>query len=148
MSPASRRRVPTGGAAVRGAAAPVLVAVLLLGGCGAPTTTLELDGWSTGGFLMDCTGAPSVGDCARMVEPAVASLDDDRERRTVKVYEEGPYIDAAGSAHRVDRGTSPIVVVVVTYADGARRAVGIYCAEPIEGQAPPACTVTEPPFAS
>ena len=32
----------------------------------------------------------------RMAGPALASIDDDRAVRAVKVYEEGPYIDAGG----------------------------------------------------
>jgi hypothetical protein len=131
----------------RSAALIAVVGTALIIACGAAAPTLELDGWATGAFLEDCTANASIGDCARMVTPALAALDDGRERRAIKIYEEGPYIDASGQARRVDRGASPIVIVVVTYADGARRAVGIYCAETIEGQQPPACSVTKPPFA-
>jgi hypothetical protein len=141
-----RDRPRLGVAGGAGAAAAVVVAAILVSGCGAAAPTLELDGWSTGAFLQDCTAEATTGDCARLVAPALASLDDGRERRVIKIYEEGPYTDASGETRRVDRGASPLVIVVVTYADGARRAAGVFCAETIEGQPPPACTVSEPPF--
>ena len=141
-----RPRLGVAGGAVP-AAVSLAVAVWVALACGAAAPTLELDGWSTGALLRDCTTEASIGDCARMVTPALTALGDGRDRRAIKLYEEGPYTDASGSTRRVDRGASPLVIVVVTYADGARRAVGVYCADTIEGQAPPACVVAKPPFA-
>ena len=131
--------------AMAGGAGLVVVGVVALA-CGASAPTLELDGWSTGAFLQDCTADVEVGDCARMVTPVLRVLDDGRDRRSIKVYEEGPYTDASGDTRRLDRGDDPLVIVVVTYTDGSRRAAGVSCATTIEGQAPPACTVSEPPF--
>ncbi len=131
--------------AMAGGAGLVVVGVVALA-CGSTAPTLEMDGWSTGALLEDCTTTATVGDCARIVTPALTVLDDGRERRSIKVYEEGPYTDASGDTRRLDRGENPLVIVVVTYTDGSRRAAGVYCATTIEGQAPPACTVSEPPF--
>jgi hypothetical protein len=133
-----------GGAGLNVAGSAVVGLAVLA--CGASGPTLELDGWATGALLQDCSAATTDGDCARLVAPTLARLDDGRERRSVKVYEEGPYIDPSGTARRLDRGENPIVIVVVTYTDGSRRAAGVYCPATVEGQAPPACTIAKPPF--
>ena len=118
----------------------------LVGACSASVDTGQVDGWATGGFIAECTTSLDHDDCARVVPPALRSIADDRPVRTVKVYEEGPYIDASGSPHRVDRGAGPVVVVVATYEDGSRHAAGVYCGPAASGSVTAACSVVRPPY--
>lgn len=122
--------------------------VVVVGACGtAESTTNEIDRWPIGGFLMECTEQPTVGDCGRVAPLAMAAIDDERAIRSVKVYEEGPYIGDAGEVHLAARSGGLVNVVVVTFEDGARRAAGVFCvAIPNEDGTGLPCEVVEPPF--
>ena len=122
--------------------------VALVVACAAEPITNQVDGWATGAFLRECTDRLRDADCASTAGPAVASIEDERTIRTVKIYEEGPYVDADGEPRLIDRGGGPVVVVVVTYTDGAPHAVGVYCgaAVPAASAASASCELVAPPF--
>ena len=124
---------------------------MLVGACGGPAAQDRVDGWTTGGFLEACAVRPtalSSSTCAAMVPPALAAIADDRPVKTVKVYEEGAYIDASGTAILANRGGGPVRVVVVTFEDGSRRGAGVYCGiDPVDSGSTAPCVVVTPPLA-
>jgi hypothetical protein len=134
---------------IRGRRLLIAVAgVVLIGACGTAEPTInEVDGWPIGGFLMECPPELATDECGRVTPLALAALDDDRAVRSVKVYEEGSYVDDAGEVHLVSRSGGSVYVVVATFTDGTRRAAGVFCfqLQNQDGSLPP-CEVVEPPF--